>query len=49
MLRLIVLAALALGGFLAYRRFTQRPEEDWDEDIMYESAELHRAADASTT
>ena len=45
MFKLLLLAGLAAGGFFAYKRFTQRPEDDWDDDTMYGSAQLHQTAD----
>jgi hypothetical protein len=43
----VLLLGLAAAAFLAYKRFTAvDEEEDWDDDTMYGSAELHEAADA---
>jgi hypothetical protein len=48
MLKLLMLAGLAAGGFILYRRFIRQSEDDWDwdDDTMYGAAELHQAADA---
>lgn len=47
MFKLLLLAGAALGGFLVYKRLTSVPEDDWDDDTMYGSAELHQNADAA--
>lgn len=49
MWKLLILAGLAVGAFIAYRALTRQPEEDWDDDTMYGSAELHEAADTPAT
>ena len=49
MFRLLLLGAIAAGGFFAYKRIKQRPTDDWDDDTMYGSAALHQVADAPTT
>ena len=46
MFKLLLLAGLAAGGFFAYKRFAQRrDEDDWDDDTMYGSAQLHQTVD----
>lgn len=49
MLKLLLLAGALVGGFLVYKRLTAVPEDDWDDDTMYGSAELHQNADATAT
>jgi hypothetical protein len=49
MWKLLILAGLVAGGYIAYKRLTRMPEDDWDDDIMYESAELHEAEGAPAT
>jgi len=43
---LLILAALGGAGFLAYKKLLAPPEDDWDDDVMYGSAQLHQNADA---
>jgi hypothetical protein len=47
--KLLILAGLVAGGFVAYKRLTRVPEDDWDDDTMYGSTELHETADAPAT
>ena len=30
MLKLVLLVGLAVGGYVAYKRFSQQPADDWD-------------------
>jgi hypothetical protein len=46
MFRLLTLAGLAAGAFFAYKRFTAPREDEWDDETMYGSAEIHQAGDA---
>lgn len=49
MFRLLLLAGVAIGGFLAFKRMTKSDEDewdDWDDETMYGSAQLHQNADA---
>lgn len=46
MLKLLLLAGLVLGGFIVYKRLAGGGEDDWDDDTMYGSADLHQSTDA---
>ena len=49
MFKLLFLGALIAGGYFAYKRFMQPVDDNWDDDTMYGSAQLHQTADAPTT
>lgn len=51
MKKLLLLASLAaVGGYFAYKKLLGQSEiDDWDDEDMYESAQLHEAVDAPAT
>ena len=42
---LIVLGALAGGGYFLYKKLLAPIDDSWDDDIMYGSEQIHETAD----
>jgi hypothetical protein len=38
-------AGVATGGYVAYKRFTQRRQDEWLEDPVAGAAEIHQTVD----
>jgi len=43
---LLILGAMAGGGYFLYKKLLAPVDDSWDDDIMYGSAQLHETADA---